>query len=1329
MQEDRPQTPTPVPPPFRGSHESHGFRNEPQPPSGYFGSINSNLGQHFTPTMTTPIPNYRLGGQCDVTRMSSIARAANDALAWRCHMIAALVLCCLMSPLIARAQTKDPEKEAPKRTEKAGEMRSPLIVPETSDTEDDVLVLSPFEVTASADDGSYTVTDTLAGTRVKTEINDIASSLSVFTRKFMQDIGATDSQTLLQYTTNAEVGGTRGNYAGVGSTYTDGFTESAFVNPDRNTRIRGLDSADNTRDYFQSNIPWDSYNTGRIDLQRGPNSILFGIGSPAGILNANINTAGFKSSYKAEYRFGSFGSARATLDANRVLIKDTLSLRLSLLDSQTNYRQEGAFNDDKRIFLAARWEPKLIKWASAHTAIRVNFEHGDISSNNPRLLPPKDAITAFFDPNKINRTTWDPAYLSAAGIPGTSTNTLLAGQNKNYWVYQGLPNMLAGRNPMFIYNADSSNPITVRQNLPDTWGGVNASGAAVGGLSGYPYMPMISIASYGQYAFYNNRANPTDPTSLGGQSNFWKTPSLTDPSIFDFYNYLIDGPTKKEWQDWNAYNFALDQTFIDGRLGVQLAYDYQDYNNGQTRVVADPTINVDINTNVAPGLPWAYNQPAVINFNGTGTAGTNPNAGRPYVGGNSQYGNSSNANTRENFRATLTGELRASDFMPKSWLSRLLGRHVFTGLFNQEIYDNESRSWARYAVTPDYMKTVGNGNTVNALTAGYSTLDMLTYVGGPLFSNSSASGLHLQPLSAAQSPSGATAMTWFNSQWKGAVSPSAPWHNPVDLLNTAAVNAYQNSNPANYVGWTTSNFTVLNADSGDIESLYWQGTKTQTKTKSKALTWQGYFWDGVVIPMVGWREDTQELRSGNAPINSLGVASMNYSLSPLDPARGKTSGNSNTWGVVIHTPKKISEKMPWGTSLSLTFNHGENMRAQNRYGFDANPLPNPSGETTDYGFIVNTLNDRLRLKVSWYKTKVANATLTNALGGNVNWLWQTERSSVGGAMAALAGMAGDTRAPSWYWNWALVEANYPAQVPGQPWVGDPTSTAFLNNPTTIKEKATIASLLSQLRPQSWYDAYGIPVNVVAAKAGDYANAIAGWNPSSPTTVKSTSVINGVAPVGTYDNESRGVEIELTGQITKDWNVSLNVSKQRAQQTALGASFIQFVEESHNKWQSAAGDWRLYSANDRTVQEYFNSNIWSAYQFQLKTNGKMVSEMSPWRANVVTNYKFSRGTLKGLSVGLGYRWQDGIILGYAMLPDGSNLDINKPFWGKSEEAVDVWVGYERKLAKKLRWRIQLNGYSVSKDVHLVPINVQPDGSPANFRIAEGQTWSVTNTLSF
>ncbi|HLP07572.1 MAG TPA: DUF2135 domain-containing protein, partial [Opitutaceae bacterium] len=79
--------------------------------------------------------------------------------------------------------------------------------------DDDLVVLSPFVVDTEHDEG-YRATDTLAGSRVRTELRDVASSISVTRSEFLAAAGATNNRDLLTYTTTTEVAGVGGNFAG-----------------------------------------------------------------------------------------------------------------------------------------------------------------------------------------------------------------------------------------------------------------------------------------------------------------------------------------------------------------------------------------------------------------------------------------------------------------------------------------------------------------------------------------------------------------------------------------------------------------------------------------------------------------------------------------------------------------------------------------------------------------------------------------------------------------------------------------------------------------------------------------------------------------------------------------------------------------------------------------------------------------------------------------------------------------------------------------------------------------------------------------------------------
>jgi hypothetical protein len=157
----------------------------------------------------------------------------------------------------------------------------------------------------------------------------------------------------------------------------------------------------------------------------------------------------------------------------------------------------------------------------------------------------------------------------------------------------------------------------------------------------------------------------------------------------------------------------------------------------------------------------------------------------------------------------------------------------------------------------------------------------------------------------------------------------------------------------------------------------------------------------------------------------------------------------------------------------------------------------------------------------------------------------------------------------------------------------------------------------------------------------------------------------------------------------------------------------------------------YSAGNELRQDWLG---WRGKYTLLKLNeGSAVPELRQWRYNAVTNYSFSRSFLKGVGVGAAYRWQDKVVIGYPVIPGAGGLasfDLSKPYYGPSENALDLWLGYERKLTSRLGWRIQLNVYNVGKKDGLIPISVQPDGHTwASVRISPVQEWALTNTFSF
>jgi outer membrane receptor protein involved in Fe transport len=136
----------------------------------------------------------------------------------------------------------------------------------------------------------------------------------------------------------------------------------------------------------------------------------------------------------------------------------------------------------------------------------------------------------------------------------------------------------------------------------------------------------------------------------------------------------------------------------------------------------------------------------------------------------------------------------------------------------------------------------------------------------------------------------------------------------------------------------------------------------------------------------------------------------------------------------------------------------------------------------------------------------------------------------------------------------------------------------------------------------------------------------------------------------------------------------------------------------------------------------------------RLSGSAAPEIRKWRANMVTRYEFTRGFIRGLSVGGAMRWQDKIGIGYPYVTAGgiTAADITRPYFGPAETQFDATVSYRRKLkimGSAVNWVVSLNVRNLDAKDELIPIASNPDGSWGTFRIPPERTWSVSNTLSF
>lgn len=1152
------------------------------------------------------------------------------------------------------------------------------------DEEEEVFELSPFTVQGSDNEG-YRATSTLAGTRIRTDLRDVGAAISVVTDEFLKDTGATDNESLLMYTPSTEVGGPRGNFAGVG----DGTTPvESFEAPSQNTRVRGLAAADNTRGYFLSDVPWDGYNVNRIDMQRGPNAILFGLGSPAGIINATMDEATFQDQSEVEMRFGSYGSTRLSLNANKVILEDELAVRVAMLMDNENYRQDPAFEDDERLYLAIKYDPKFLNGDSFTTSFGANYETGQIESNRPRTLTPMDRITPFFNDVGAARNEdgtyrfpmeagtggvlYDPSGIhDATGVRGGQANRVLTGNvpNPNY-----VPALAEyGRDfggILTVFNDPNSNQVSYRiNNEAVKFGGIGPDGQIDGSIS-MPFSRMSSVGSYSDYA--------TKARLPFGEGGVYKDKYLQDSSIFDFYNHLIDGPNKEESSDFGALNLSLAQTFMEGKLGYELAYYDQTYDRQILSLLSNASntaLMIDTNAYLGDGSP-------------------NPNAGRPFISDSASGGNNQYYQDRDAVRLTAFFEHDFQSSGQDGFLPRLLGKHTVTGLYAEDNRENSQLNFQRYLTGPQ--------NAAELLPGGWEgeqrnnnklAVNTYHYLGDSLLGRSSASGANIPPVGVRHTPTSGTYWS-FDPTWNApSVDPAAPWNGT----------STQSENPANYVGWSSREYQLIDALQGDNMYQYGMATSgslVKQKVESEALVWQGAFWDHAFVGTYGWRKDTDySWANGSAdfldPVTRVfDYRNPDYNLD-FDP--NEESGQSQTWSAALHLDRLIGEALP--LNVSLYYNESENFQpGAGRVDVYGRNIPSPSGSTTDKSILLATRDNKYSLRVTDYETTIKNQTA----GGLGTWVL--------GTIISHGTMFANQQRHNINIGFTLPD---PSPNAGRTFVYEyPEGQAF--------EDEVIASFreFASKVPQEFLDAWGIE--------GDLLNDNKTFTNSQPVNLANTQ-----------DSISSGLEFEFTANPTKNWRISANASKTEAIRNNVGGEALTELVALYDEYllHGPAGDLRFYSAanpGEALRGKWYNGYFRAGYGLFKLLEGTATPEAREWRFNMVTNYSFTDGFLRGVNIGGSYRWEDEIAIGYPVeYNDVGDVvyQVDTPYYGPTEDHVDLWVGYQKELTDKIDWKIQLNLRDVFAEKEVVPISAQPDGSWAAVRIPSTFSWTLSNTFSF
>ncbi|HLP25595.1 MAG TPA: hypothetical protein VK477_07955, partial [Acidobacteriota bacterium] len=154
--------------------------------------------------------------------------------------------------------------------------------------QDDVVMLSPFAV--KADNRGYFASNTMSGTRLNSKIEDLGQSITVMTKEQMLDFAMIDINDVFDHMASTE--GTN-SYSDFVTDRTGAVVDNVALNPNNANRVRGIGNANIAFNNIamSGRVPVDPLWMDSLELSRGPNANIFGLGNASGTVNQVPATA------------------------------------------------------------------------------------------------------------------------------------------------------------------------------------------------------------------------------------------------------------------------------------------------------------------------------------------------------------------------------------------------------------------------------------------------------------------------------------------------------------------------------------------------------------------------------------------------------------------------------------------------------------------------------------------------------------------------------------------------------------------------------------------------------------------------------------------------------------------------------------------------------------------------------------------------------------------------------------------------------------------------------------------------------------------------------
>jgi hypothetical protein len=1140
----------------------------------------------------------------------------------------------------------------------------------------ETVLLSPFEVTADAT--GYFQSNTMSGTRLNSKIEDLGQSITVMTKEQMIDFAMLDVNDVFDYMASTE--GT-GSYSLFETDRTGAVVDQVSLNPNNANRVRGIGNANIAFNNIATTgrVPVDPLWLDSLELSRGPNANIFGLGNASGTVNQVPATANVSRDFnRLELRGDSYGGWRTSLDVNRTLVKDKLAVRASYAYQHTAFERKPSGEDARRLSLQMKARP----WQN--TTLSVSWYGYRNAAMRPNFTTPRDYYTDWV---KAGRPGWNPItrlvtlengqvygnnYVLGSTTPFTATPGLFFAGPENRSIFRiGRPDETPYWARPRLTNAAATNGTQVFANTDP----FAASDTGIGLLNSPPSDTYTAT----QQPLYNSLTRP-----------------ISDRSIYDWTEINLAG-NGKAWDDVDTLLAQLDQIILNTpkhTLAAQATFMREDAQRLENQPMGPASVNsnvgqlqVDVNSHNLDGSP-------------------NPYFGRPYLRSNEPY----LRNRPLAWDTARTQAVYKIDFSQDEGWTRWLGTQQLLGYYEYKDQQNRlyayrhtalgtDKGWQQKYIAANGLFGVNSQTNVNPLytfaPGNYPRINEQYYVG-----DSFGSGIEYAP-----------------SHFPEGASVPYVWGASPTTLNY----------DVSAIGWTPAP-----GSGGGLSNV-----NRVVKTTGGVL--QSTFFDGKLVGTFGLRED--KVFDRNAPLATLTPDLREYDFGASNqwsPNWRAASGETESFSVVARPFRDLGffrSRAESGsgvgrlfaeavTGLSLTYNKSDNFIAQGpAYDLFLKQLPNQTGTTEDIGFWMTLLDGRLSIRYNHFTTVQLNlrdgdiSTMAQRILryegfiANDAWNLRTQVSNwlngvnTGGVATNEQIAAAIKMDINQYNGLQTIAANATyAAVNDMESKGDELEINY--NPT---RRWTVSASVTKTES----------INTGAGAAVDeyIAARMPVWTTlEDPRYTATTATINGV----TTNLAPHTIPTGANGNLLW-WHI-------------MGPQFNTGAAGSgYNNTNSAATN---FAGNVDAPMAVFRELIGrprpQMRKYQAKFNTK-------YDLSGITDQRF----LKNMSVGGSLRWIDKAAIGFyglgydpsldLRLPENRilRLDTNRPIYSPSETFVDLFVTYNTRLFDdKVRAKFQLNVKNVGESGgRLQATSAFLDGRPSTYRIIDPRQFILSASFDF